>query len=283
MDRARLRVKPGHAVSLRDFDPSYTGGFDGKKDATAKLAADIETLVGLESILGSQTKAGVLILIQGMDTAGKDGVIKHVMSGLNPQGVSVYAFKEPSQEELHHDFLWRCMKVVPPRGRIGIFNRSYYEDVLVVRVHPELLPDLERKPDAAFWRHRLDDIAAYERYLTRNGIVVLKFFLHVSKEEQAKRLLDRLRDPDKQWKFSVSDVRQRAFWDDYVAAYEQLLGATSTSWAPWYVIPADHKWFARVAVADIVVHALKRLGLHYPKLSKDARADLARLRRTIER
>lgn len=210
-----------------------------------------------------------------MDSAGKDGAIKHVMSGLNPQGVQVSSFKQPSEEELQHDYMWRSMKAAPPRGRFGIFNRSYYEDVLVTRVHPELLSNIDADPTQKFWKERYEDISAYERYLTRNGIRVLKFFLHISKQEQAKRLLARLEDPHKQWKFSEADVAQRKYWDRYVDAYEKMLGATSTHWAPWYVIPSDHKWFTRVAVADILVAELKALRLEYPSPTKALRSRLA--------
>ncbi len=281
MDHKRFRVKPETKISLSDFDPAFTGGFAGKNAAQKKLDADIQKLISLEAVLGSQARYGMLIVFQGMDTAGKDGAIKHVMSGLNPQGVSVYSFKQPSLEEVHHDFMWRSMKVVPPRGRIGIFNRSYYEDVLVTRVHPELLTDIKPDTHDGFWHKRFEDIVAYERYLVRNGIVVLKFFLHISKDEQKKRLLERLDDPHKQWKFSLSDVQQRPFWDAYMTAYEKMLGATSSKASPWYVIPSDHKWFARVAVADILVRELESLDLRYPKLSAEQRAQLSRLKKQL--
>ena len=227
-----------------------------------------------------------------MDAAGKDGMIKHVMSGLNPQGCQVFAFKQPSDEELDHTFLWRCMKALPERGRIGIFNRSYYEETLVVRVHPELLgyqrlPVLaQQKPGAdpgdAFWRERFEDINAFERHLTRNGTVVLKLFLHVSKEEQRRRFLDRLKTPSKQWKFSAADLPERARWDDYMRAYEATLSATSTEWAPWYVIPADHKWMARALVAGILTSTIEGLDLHFPEPSSEEKSALEEARRQLE-
>jgi len=284
IDRAKYRVKPGHAVDLRKHDPAHTSGYRSKASASTKLEKDIAALAAAQDVLSAQTRHGILIVFQGMDTAGKDGAIKHVMTGINPQGVHVYAFKQPSDEERHHDFLWRSMKVVPERGRIGIFNRSYYEDVIVTRVHPELLSDVSpHTPGTRFWQHRYEDIVAYERYLTRNGIRILKFFLHISKEEQARRLIARIDDKDKRWKFNAADVQQRTFWAGYTAAYEKMLGATSTDHAPWYVIPSDHKWFTRVAVADILVDALQSLDLRYPKVTKQGRAILARQKRVLER
>ena len=284
IDRDTFRVKTSERVKLAERDPGHTAGYSDKRSAAAKLDKDIAKLCALQDVLGAQTRHGVLIVFQGMDTAGKDGAIKHVMSGINPQGVAVYAFKQPSEEERHHDYLWRCMKVAPARGRIGIFNRSYYEDVLVTRVHPELLSDVtDGRPKPKFWKHRYEDISAYERYLTRNGIRVLKFYLHISKEEQTRRLLARLDDPKKQWKFSEADVAQRAYWKDYTDAYEKMLGATSTDWAPWYVIPSDHKWFTRIAVADILVAELKSMRLQYPRLTQEQRAALARQKAALRR
>lgn len=284
IDRNQFRVRPAKAVKLSDRDPGHTSGIADKRAARTKLEKDIAAMAALQDVLGAQTLHGMLIVFQGMDTAGKDGAIKHVMSGLNPQGVRVYAFKQPSEEERHHDYLWRCAKVIPERGRIGIFNRSYYEEVLVTRVHPELLADVPpRRAGAEFWKDRFEDINAYERYLTRNGIRVLKFFLHISKKEQARRLLERLDDPTKQWKFSPSDVSQRAYWTQYVNAYEKMLAHTSTSFAPWYVIPSDHKWFTRVAVADILVAELRGLRLEYPRLTKEQRAALARQKALLAR
>jgi len=221
-----------------------------------------------------------------MDAAGKDSVIKHVMSGVNPQGCRVVSFKEPSSEELRHDYLWRCSRELPPRGFLGIFNRSYYEEVLTVRIHPEFL-EKQHLPKSArgpgIWDHRFEDINHFERYLTRNGYTIVKFFLHVSKEEQKKRFLERLDEPEKNWKFSASDVRERGFWHDYQKAYEEMLSRTSTPWAPWYVIPADHKWFTRIAVADILLNNMKDLRCTYPEVGKGAKRDLANARRLLER
>jgi PPK2 family polyphosphate:nucleotide phosphotransferase len=221
-----------------------------------------------------------------MDAAGKDSVIKHVMSGVNPQGCQVFSFKAPSQEELDHDFLWRTTKALPERGRIGIFNRSYYEEVLIVRVHPEILtaqhiPDEERNEN--IWQHRYEDINNFERYLTRNGTVILKFFLNVSKKEQKERFLDRIERPEKNWKFSFADVKERERWEDYMHAYQEMLNHTSTHWAPWYVIPADHKWFTRAAVADIIITKLESLDLRFPDLSESHKQDLRRAKEILER
>jgi PPK2 family polyphosphate:nucleotide phosphotransferase len=284
IDRDKYRIRPDEDVDLSTRDPGNTSGYRDKASAASKLAKDIVELAAVQDVFGAQTQSGLLVVFQGMDTAGKDGAIKHVMSGINPQGVQVYAFKQPSEDERHHDYMWRSMKVAPERGRIGIFNRSYYEEVLVTRVHPELLSDVAvERPDPKFWKRRYEDIVAYERYLVRNGIHVLKFFLHISKEEQERRLLARIDDPDKRWKFNEADVRQRAYWKDYVAAYEKMLGATSTDFAPWYVIPSDHKWFTRVAVADILVAQLKSLKPRYPPVTKEQRAILAREKRLLER
>ena len=283
INRDKYRVKPQEDVDLAKRDPGLTSGYRDKSSAAAKLKKDIDDLVAVQDAFGAQTRSGLLVVFQGMDTAGKDGAIKHVMSGINPQGVNVCAFKQPSEDERHHDYMWRSMKVAPERGRIGIFNRSYYEEVLVTRVHPELLSDVVHgRPDQKFWKRRFEDIVAYERYLVRNGIHVLKFFLHISKEEQARRLVARIDDPKKRWKFNEADVRQRAFWKDYMAAYEKMLGATSTDLAPWYVIPSDHKWFTRVAVADILVARLKSLKPRYPQLTKAQLAVLAREKRLLE-
>jgi PPK2 family polyphosphate:nucleotide phosphotransferase len=277
IDRKRYRVKPGSKVDLASHDARHTSGYAGKRAATAKLRQDIESLASLQDKLNAQASHGLLVIFQGIDTAGKDGAIKHVMSGVNPQGVNVSAFKQPTDEERRHDYLWRAARVAPERGRIAIFNRSYYEDVIVVRVHPELLDAAvtgSKQPGNAFWERRFDQINAYERYLTGNGIRIVKFFLHISKGEQKKRLLSRLDDPGKQWKFSAADLQQRGYWDRYVDAYERMLGATSTRWAPWYVIPSDHKWFTRIAVADILVAELKALDLRYPALPIALRKEL---------
>ncbi len=284
--RSGFLVKPGRTVDLQSVDPGSTGGYSDKASAGQKLERDIGHLCELQTVFTAAGRNALLVIFQGMDGAGKDGAITHVMSGMNPQGVQVTSFKQPSTEELRHDYLWRCVKAMPERGRIGIFNRSYYEDVLVTRVHRELLGDAFPKGRAAqdrFWRNRYDDINAYERYLGRNGTRVVKFFLHISKDEQRLRLLARLKDRRKQWKFSVTDVQQRAYWKKYRAAYEVMLSATSTPWAPWYVIPSDHKWFTRVAVADILVDRLKSLHLSYPALPPDLRTKLHSLCSELER
>ncbi|HUI09817.1 MAG TPA: polyphosphate kinase 2 family protein [Bacteroidota bacterium] len=272
MNVERLIVPPGRTVRLKDFDPGWTGKFSSKEDAAEKLQSDIARMAALQDVLYAQGKYALLLIFQAMDAAGKDGAIKHVMSGVNPQGCQVVSFKTPSAEELAHDYLWRSMKQVPERGRIGIFNRSYYEEVLVVRVHPEILRSQRIPPSLIgrnVWKDRFRDINAYERYLADNGMVILKFFLHVSKGEQKRRFLERIDTPEKNWKFSAADVRERGFWRDYMRAYEDVFNATSTSWAPWYVIPADRKWFTRVAVADIIVRALQSLHLRYPEPDAD--------------
>jgi PPK2 family polyphosphate:nucleotide phosphotransferase len=278
-----LRIQPGAAVRLAEIDPHNTHGFKDKDDARDTLERDIQRLEKLQEKLAASRSHAVLIVLQGMDSSGKDGAIKHVMSGANPQGVDVHAFKRPTEEELGHDFLWRCQKVLPERGRIGIFNRSYYEDVLIVRVHPELLQSEgldANRPD--IWHKRFEDINAFERHLTRNGTCVLKIFLHISKDEQRRRLLARLDDPSKNWKFSVSDATEREYWDQYIAAYEQMLGATSTENAPWYVVPADHKWFSRTAIGEIVTDTLDSLDLHYPKPDAEQEKALQRIRKQFE-
>jgi PPK2 family polyphosphate:nucleotide phosphotransferase len=242
-------------------------------------------LADLQGRLYAQDRRGVLLVFQAMDAAGKDGTIKHVMSGVNPQGVQVNSFKSPSSEELDHDFLWRTMKCIPERGRIGIFNRSYYEEVLVVRVHPEFLEAQKLPPSLVtkkIFQERYEDINAFERYLSRNGHTILKFFLNVSKKEQKKRFLERLDMPDKNWKFSINDAKERGFWDDYMTAYEDMIRATSTEWAPWHVIPADNKWFTRLAVAATVIRALEKLDLAYPKVDKAKRRELAQVRKALE-
>jgi PPK2 family polyphosphate:nucleotide phosphotransferase len=283
---AKYRVSPSQSVDLGAIDSRDTGGFADKRAARATLKKNIEELTSIQDVFSANAGLGLLVIFQGMDTAGKDGAIKHVMSGVNPQGVSVHSFKEPSAEERRHDYLWRCAKVTPERGRIGIFNRSYYEDVIVTRVHPELLraadPDAP-KPTKVFWHDRFTDINYFERYLVRNDIHIVKFYLHISKEEQRARLLARLENPRKQWKFSESDVAQRAFWKDYQQAYADMLGETSTQWAPWYVIPSDHKWFSRVAVAGIIVDRLKALHVRYPRLSKALQAKLRKLGALLRR
>jgi PPK2 family polyphosphate:nucleotide phosphotransferase len=284
MSTDRYLVDPSHTVRLDAYDPNDTGNFKSREDARQKLQTDIETLAQLQDKLYAQARHGMLIVLQGMDTAGKDGIIKHVMSGLNPAGVVVYSFKEPSAEERRHDYLWRAHKVVPERGRMAIFNRSYYEDVIVTRVHPQLLGEFQEQTEKqgdSFWRTRFRDIDCFERYLMDNNVIVLKFFLHISKDEQKKRLLKRLDDATKQWKFSGSDLQERGFWDRYVQAYEDALTHTGSS-APWYVIPANHKWFARLAIADIIVDCLKKLRPEYPKVSPEIQELLAKAKAAIE-
>jgi PPK2 family polyphosphate:nucleotide phosphotransferase len=269
MNHDRLIVPPHTTISLKDYDPQYTGDYANKAAAAGKLAADITQLARYQDILYAQNTHALLILFQAMDAAGKDGTIKHVMSGVNPQGCQVFSFKAPSAEELDHDYLWRSFKALPERGRIGIFNRSYYEDTLIVRVHPEILQQ-QQLPSTPkdLWKQRFTEINHFEQYLVNNGICVLKFFLNVSKAEQKQRFLDRIERPEKNWKFSANDVKERAFWQDYREAYEAVFTNTSTPWAPWYIIPADNKWFTRLAVADIINTQLKQLNLHYPRLSE---------------
>ena len=248
--------------------------YASKGDAVAQLQADTAELEKLQEVLSAQGKYAVLIVLQGMDTSGKDGTVKHVMSGVNPIGVNVYGFKAPSDEERRHDFLWRCEKVLPERGRIAIFNRSYYEDVLIVRVHPELLGARQSEASGKFWRHRYESINAFERHLHQENTIVLKFFLHISKDEQRKRLKARIDDPSKQWKCSIYDLKERAYWDQYMEAYEDAISATDTDDAPWHVIPADHKYAARVAVASAIVRRLKKLDLAYPAISPEVAREL---------
>lgn len=289
-----FRVPAGKKVRMKDFDPGWkqTKEFEELgKEALKERAKEIleQHLVDLaeaQSLLAADNRYSVLILFQAMDAAGKDGTIKHVMSGVNPQGCQVFSFKKPSDEELDHNFLWRYMKSLPERGRIGIFNRSYYEDVLVVKVHPELLgrqlPREKEKVGKGFWEERYEDINSFERHLVRNGTVILKFFLNVSKEEQKRRFMERLERPEKNWKFSPSDLGERAYWGDYMKAYEDALGATSTEWAPWYVVPADHKWVTRTLVSDIVTTTIQGLDLRYPEVTPQERARLAEARKKLE-
>lgn len=270
-----LLAKPGQKHLVSDFNPSSTDDLT-KQEAKGQLAKDVEKLAELQDMLYAQDRYSILIIFQAMDAAGKDGTIKHVMSGINPQGCQVYSFKQPSAEELDHDYLWRINRCLPERGRIGIFNRSHYEDVLIAKVHPQIvlsgkLPGIETLADidSDFWKRRYRQINDFERYLTENGTVIMKFFLNVSKEEQKNRFLERLNDPAKNWKFSSSDLDERQFWDDYMHAYSDVLTETSTEMAPWYVIPADNKWFMRYAVGRIICERMKQLNLHYPKLSKE--------------
>ena len=283
MDTTVYRWAAGTRAALKRWDPADTGDFADKGAAKHKLRSDIRKLVALQDVLFASASHGVLVIFQGMDSAGKDSAIKHVMSGVNPQGVDVHSFRGPTDEERKHDYLWRCARVVPERGRVGIFNRSYFEEVLIVRVHPELLGQPQaRHANAALWRRRYRDINDFERYLADNRIHVLKFFLHISRREQAARFLERIKRPDKQWKFSSADIAQRAYWTQYMKAYEDMLNATSTRWAPWYVIPADHKWFAHVVVADILVRKLRSLRLAYPRLDPAMRRTLRAVERHLK-
>lgn len=274
-----FRITTGAKFRLEDFDPADTLDFDAdeKPEAEEALAEGVEMLKELQDKLYAQDRWAVLIVFQAMDAAGKDGAIKHVMSGVNPQGCEVSSFKAPSAEEMDHDFLWRCAKRLPERGRIGIFNRSYYEETLVVRVHENFLaaqklPTKVKTKD--LWQQRFEDINNFERYLTRNGVVILKFFLHISKEEQKQRFLARIEDPAKNWKFSLKDANEREHWDEYMHAYEETIKHTATKFAPWYVVPADHKWFTRLVVAAAVVETLDSLDLEYPSLSKEELKEL---------
>jgi PPK2 family polyphosphate:nucleotide phosphotransferase len=283
MNRDRLMVAPNTQVSLKDYDPAYTGDYATKSAAAGKLQKDIVRLAAYQDVLYAHNTHAVLILFQAMDAAGKDGTIKHVMSGVNPQGCQVFSFKAPSAEELDHDYLWRSFKALPERGRIGIFNRSYYEETLIVRVHPEILQQQQLPTQTkGLWAQRFDEINQFEKYLVNNGILVLKFFLNVSKAEQKQRFLSRIERPEKNWKFSANDVKERAFWDDYMRAYESVFTHTSTAWAPWYIIPADNKWFTRLAVADIINTRLQALDLHYPSLNRDQQQQLQSAKTLLE-
>jgi PPK2 family polyphosphate:nucleotide phosphotransferase len=283
---APYRVTKGKRFRLKDVDPDDTRGLksDQKDEAKAVLAQGIEWLAEEQDKLYAQDRWSVLLVFQAMDAAGKDGTIKHVMSGVNPQGCQVYSFKQPSPEELDHDFLWRYVKCLPERGRIGIFNRSYYEEVLVVRVHEAILARQKLPPEVVgkrIWAERLRDIAAFEDYLTRQGTIVLKFFLHVSRKEQKKRFLERLEQPEKNWKFSPADVHERQYWDDYMTAFEDAICATATKRAPWFVVPADNKWFTRLVVAAAIVAALEKLDLEYPKVDAAKKKELAAARAAL--
>jgi PPK2 family polyphosphate:nucleotide phosphotransferase len=283
----RYRVDRGKGFDLADYDPDDTGGFDKEfKPAAQNLQQQqLQQLTELQDKLYAQDRRALLLIFQALDAAGKDGTIKHVMSGVNPEGCQVFSFKTPSSEELDHDYLWRTSRCLPQRGHIGIFNRSYYEEVLVVRVHPELLHK-ERIPeeliDKKIWKQRFEDITAFERYLTCNGIAVRKFFLHLSRSEQRRRFLERLEEPEKNWKFSAADAREREYWDDYQDAYEDMIRHTAARHAPWFVVPADHKWFTRLVVSFVVVDALKEMKLTYPTVDADARKELEAAKRALE-
>jgi PPK2 family polyphosphate:nucleotide phosphotransferase len=289
--KARELAKPFRVTDdkfrLKNVDPGDTLQFvsEDKPREKEALAMGVTLMAKFQDMLYAQGRWAVLLIFQAMDAAGKDSAIKHVMSGVNPQGCQVFSFKSPTSEELNHDYLWRCLKCLPERGRIGIFNRSYYEETLVVRVHPEILAN-QRLPPALvtkdIWKERFQDIRGFERYLARNGMAILKFFLHVSKEEQKKRFLERIEEPEKNWKFSSSDVKEREHWDDYMEAYEDMIRNTATKAAPWYVVPADNKWFARIVVAAAVIDALDSLDLKYPKADDRKLKELAAAKRALQ-
>ena len=278
------RITQGEGFRLKDCDPADTGSMHSKDDAEKLLAGNIELLSDLQEKLYAQDRWAILLIFQGVDAAGKDSAIKHVMSGINPQGCDVFSFKVPTAEELSHDYLWRTHARAPERGKIGIFNRSYYEEVLVVRVHAEVLA-AQKLPvflvTKRIWDERYEDINAFERYLSRNGVIVRKFFLHVSKKEQKKRFLQRLDDPTKNWKIQLSDVAERHFWKDYHRAYEEMIRRTATPHAPWYVVPGDSKWFARVVVSSVTVETLRGLNLAFPKIDKAKKKELKKVRRAL--
>jgi PPK2 family polyphosphate:nucleotide phosphotransferase len=287
LDKLARRYRVDHArhFKLKDFDPDDHGGLRSEEHAADALQQGIDQLRALQDELYAQDRWALLLIFQGMDGAGKDSAIKHVMSGVNPEGCQVYSFKQPSTEELNHDYLWRCQRVLPERGRIGIFNRSYYEELLVVRVHPELLQKQRIPPSLIgkkIWDERFEDICAWERYLTHNGIVIRKFFLNLSKKEQAKRFMARLDEPEKHWKFSASDIHEREYWHKYRQAYEDAIGRTASRHAPWYVVPADHKWFTRLVVASAIVETLEELRLSYPRVDPAQRKELEEARKLLE-
>jgi PPK2 family polyphosphate:nucleotide phosphotransferase len=280
----RFRIAKGTGFRLKDFDPADTGGLDLKDETAALLDQSIRWMADLQERLYAQDHWAVLLIFQALDAAGKDGTIKHVMSGLNPQGCEVHPFKSPSLEELDHDFMWRTSRLLPRRGHIGIFNRSYYEEVLVVRVHPEILASQRVPPELVtkrIWDERLDDIRQFERYLSRQGVAIRKFFLHVSAAEQKQRFLERLDEPEKHWKFSLTDVHERTHFNDYMRAYQSAIRATASSWAPWYVVPADRKWFARLVVASAVIETLESLRPSFPRVDERKRRELEEARAAL--
>jgi len=282
----RYRVKDGDGFRLQDYDPADTAWLEAEDKPGSKqaLQVGVERLAELQDMLSAQDRWALLLIFQAMDAAGKDGAIKHVMSGLNPQGCQVVSFKAPSSEDLDHDFMWRCSRNFPERGRIGIFNRSYYEEVLVVRIHEELLAKQKLPAERVtkdIWKDRYRDIRSIERYLDHNGIVVRKFFLNVSRKEQKRRFLERIDNPEKNWKFSPTDAQERGYWKDYMKAYEDMIRNTATGHAPWYVIPADNKWFTRIAVASVVIQTLESLKLHYPEVGKEKLAELAATKKKL--
>jgi PPK2 family polyphosphate:nucleotide phosphotransferase len=284
-------VKAGKKFKLKDHDPSWAGDKDiskaeRKEFAQNELSEDVTALASEQDVLYASNTWSILVVLQAMDAAGKDGIIKHVMSGVNPQGCQIFSFKQPSAEELDHNFLWRCMVRLPERGKIGIFNRSYYEEVLVVKVHPQFLAS-QRIPDAKvdddFWKARYEDINNFEEHLSRNGTKIVKFFLNISKEEQRERFLDRINDPDKHWKISPSDIAEREHWDEYMDAFEECIEATSTDWAPWYVIPSNHKWVSRALVAKILSETIHSLGLKYPEVTPEKMKGIEAAKKQLEK
>jgi len=280
----KLRVSHGSSFRLKDYDPADTHGLHSKEKANELLQQSVLVLQELQEKLYAQDQWAVLLIFQAMDAAGKDSLIKHVMSGVNPEGCDVASFKQPSAEELDHDFLWRTTRRLPERGKIGIFNRSYYEEVLVVRVHQEFLAKQHLPPEVVtkkIWKERFEDICNLEKYLTRNGVVIRKFFLHVSKEEQKRRFLERLDEPEKNWKFSEADVHERQYWGDYMNAYEEMIQHTSTPGAPWYVVPADHKWLTHIAVSSAIIQTLEEMDLQFPKVDKVRRKQLDSARQML--
>ena len=288
IDRSKLMAIPGTTIRLEDYDTDFTAQFESPKKARKKLKQDIKRVSKLQHRLYAGNRYAVLLIFQAMDAAGKDGTIKHVMSGINPQGCYVFSFKTPSEEELDHDFLWRTNLHLPRRGKIGIFNRSYYEEVLITRVHPEFIvkqniPGIYSKADidGDFWERRYQHINNFEKHQADSGTVILKFFLHLSKEEQKARFLSRIDDARKNWKFTMSDIKERKMWDSYQDAFEKAINKTSTGWAPWYIIPADHKWFMRTAVCDILASTLEKLDLHYPRISDEQKKNLEQARELL--
>lgn len=283
-----FEVKPNQIVNLKDYNPGYTEQIEGKKHSKETLREDIEDLARAQELLWASKENSLLIIFQAMDAAGKDGTIKHVMSGINPQGCDVFSFKAPTEEERLHHFLWRPQQYLPPRGKIAIFNRSYYEEVLVVKVHPEMLTKewiphhLKNAQLDELWQSRYREINEFEHRVTRNGVSVIKFFLHLSKNEQKKRFLKRLNSPERQWKFSLSDLNERQYWDDYQKAFEDMLSTTSTYEAPWYVIPADNKWFMRALVADIISSRIEKMKLKPPKVSKEMAKAVEKIKKQFE-
>lgn len=281
------RITDGSKFRLKDIDPDDTGDLEAEDKPRSKevLALGVEAMASLQDMLYAQDKWAVLLIFQAMDAAGKDGAIKHVMSGVNPQGCQVFAFKSPTPEDLDHDYLWRCMKALPERGRIGIFNRSYYEEVLVVKVHPEFLSRQKMPPELVtkdIWKDRYKEIRNFERYLSHNGVVVRKFFLHVSHKEQKRRFMERIDNPEKNWKLSSADANERKYWKDYMNAYEDMIRNTATDYAPWYVVPADNKWFTRTVVAAAVIDTLASLDLHYPKVDDAKIKELQMVKKALQ-